>query len=425
MTLPPQAREFLAQPDLGRMWTAAHHRLERNGLQPNGSIRLSSCTAAEREALSLLLGRRITTATAVIRLADLDSRLRSTAAGCGLITAIEQLGLPLTDRRAARDTGRQERAALWTAAEAAVAASPLAGQDWVDGWLDDLRRTGALGRLAPQDAVGLLQQAIRVLGLLRSDRDEEAVPHGRGELATRVTGTAHGLDDDTALSRIVLRGLARATGTEPPEHAPGRRALWRAAAVLPDEVSSTVLTYGLRPVGRGWRERALRERADHHAETHLTLRELRELDVVLPPDTQVHICENPRVVEAAAEARCAGVLVCTSGSASTVVLELLDTLATAGLRLRYHGDFDWPGIALANRVIRRCAALPWRMTAEDYEQLAVHARDQGSPGLPLVGTPVEASWDTDLAAAMTALNVALHEESALDRLIADLAPGPA
>lgn len=422
MTIPPQAREFLAQPDLGRMWTAVHHRLERNGLQPDGSIRLAGCTAAEREALSLLLGRRITTGTAVIRLADLDSRLRSTAAGCGLTRAVEQLGLALTDRRAARDTGRQARAALWTAAEAAVAASPLAGQDWVSGWLDDLRRTGVLGRLAAQDAATVLQQAIQVLGLLRSDQGGEAASYGRGELATRVTGTAHGLDDDTALSRLVLRGLARAMGGEPPEHAPDRRALWRAAAVVPDEVSSTVLTYGLRPVGQGWRERALRERADHHAETHLTLRELRELDVVPPPDTQVYVCENPRVVEAAAEARCAGVLVCTSGSASTVVLELLDTLAAAGLRLRYHGDFDWPGIALANRVIRRYSALPWRMAAEDYEQLAVQARDQGSPGLPLVGTPVAASWDADLAAAMTALNVALHEESALDGLVADLAP---
>ncbi|WP_407917247.1 DUF2399 domain-containing protein [Kitasatospora sp. NE20-6] len=160
--------------------------------------------------------------------------------------------------------------------------------------------------------------------------------------------------------------------------------------------------------------------------SHLTLR---ELDVVPPSDTLVHICENPRVVEAAAETRCGGVLVCTSGSASTVVLELLellellDTLAAAGLRLRYHGDFDWPGITLANRIIRRCSALPWRMAAEDYEQLAVHARDQGSPGLPLVGALVEASWDADLAAAMTVLNVALHEESALDRLVADLAPG--
>ncbi|MCX4745926.1 TIGR02679 family protein [Kitasatospora sp. NBC_01287] len=422
MTLPAQAMGFLAQPALGRIWTKVRDRLERNGLQPAGSVRLESLTAAEREALSLLLGRGITGATAVIRLADLDARLRSTAAGCGLVTAVEELGPPLTDRRAERDTGRQARASLRAAAEAAVAGSPLAGQEWVSGWLDDLRRGGALGRLLPEEAAGLLRQAVQVLGLLRPGRDEEVTPYGRGELATRVTGTAHGLDDDTALSRLVLRGLARSVGGEPPEHAPGRRALWRSASVIPDEVSSTVLTYGLRPAGQGWRRRALRERADHHAETHLTLRELRALEIVLPSETPVYICENPRVVEAAAEARCAATVVCTSGSASTVVLELIDTLAAAGLPLLYHGDFDWPGIALANRLIRRCAARPWRMAAHDYERLAAHVRSQGTPPLPLAGAPVEASWDADLAAAMSGLDAALHEESALDWLVADLAP---
>ncbi|MDH6114891.1 uncharacterized protein (TIGR02679 family) [Kitasatospora sp. MAP12-15] len=422
MTLPAQTLGFLAQPALGRLWTAVRHRLERNGLQAVGSIRLDGLSAVEHQALSLLLGRRTSGAATTVRLAELDARLRSTAAGCGLSTAVEHLGPPLTDRRAARDTGRQARTALWAAVDAAVAASPLAGQEWVSGWLDELRRSGAVGRLSPQDAAGLLRQAVQVLGVLRPGRDEEAPPYGRGELATRVTGTAHGLDDDTALSRLVLRGLAQAMGTEPPSSAPGRRALWRAASVVPDEVSSTVLTYGLRPTGGGWRRRALRERADHHAETHLTLRELHALELELTPDTPVYICENPRVVEAAAEARCTGALVCTSGSASTVVLELLDALAAAGQPLRYHGDFDWPGIALANRVMRRCAAGPWRMASQDYEQLAAHARSQGTPPLPLVGALVQASWDAGLAAAMTASNAALHEESALDWLIADLAP---
>ncbi|MFF7190945.1 DUF2399 domain-containing protein, partial [Streptomyces sp. NPDC008222] len=37
---------------------------------------------------------------------------------------------------------------------------------------------------------------------------------------------------------------------------------------------------------------------------------------------------------------------------------LLDALATTGCRFAYHGDFDWPGIALANRVIRHYEAGP-------------------------------------------------------------------
>ncbi|WP_232788641.1 DUF2399 domain-containing protein [Streptomyces odonnellii] len=72
----------------------------------------------------------------------------------------------------------------------------------------------------------------------------------------------------------------------------------------------------------------------------------------MPAGTVVHICENPRVVEAAADSACARPLVCTSGSAATVVLTLLDALAATGCHFAYHGDFDWPGIALANRMIR-------------------------------------------------------------------------
>ncbi|MFE0457852.1 TIGR02679 family protein [Kitasatospora sp. NPDC058965] len=422
MTLPPQARAFLAQPALGRVWSAARRRLEGNGVQARGSVRLDGLDAVEREAVSLLMGRRIGSSSAVIRLDELDARLRTTAAGCGLADALEHLGPPLTDRRGDRDSGRRARAAVWAAAEQDVAGSPLADQDWVSDWLDDLRRSGAVGRLSPLDAAEVLRQAVQALTALHPVRDERVQPIGRGDLATRVTGTAHGLDDDTALSRVVLRGLARALGTDPPELAPARRALWRAAGVVPDEVSSTVLTYGLRPVGPGWRERALRERSEWHAETHLTLRELRALDLVLPHGTVVHVCENPRVVEAAADARCAAALVCTSGSAATVVLDLLDTLTAAGHQLRYHGDFDWPGIALGNRIVRRHGALPWRMSAADYEELATRAGMLGIPAVPLTGPAVEADWDAELAPAMASLDRALHEESALEWLVADLRP---
>ncbi|WP_237282557.1 DUF2399 domain-containing protein [Streptomyces fodineus] len=234
------------------------------------------------------------------------------------------------------------------------------------------------------------------------------------------TGSAHGLDDGTWLPRLVQRGIALAHGTEFPGDAAGRRALWRLVSVTPDEVSSTVLAYGLRPVGGGWREQALRERADHHAEAHLTSRDLHDLQLQLPAGTVIHICENPRVVEAAADAACVHALVCTSGSAATVVLALLDALAATGCRFAYHGDFDWPGIALANRIIRRYGAQPWRMGAEDYEHLTARSQAEGIPQLPLDGQPVSASWDPALAPAMTALGVALHEEVTLDLLLDDL-----
>ncbi|WP_405796217.1 TIGR02679 family protein [Streptomyces sp. NBC_01506] len=421
--LRPATRDWLAGPDLTRLWGAVRKRLESNGVRAAGSLRLTSLSAPERHDLSLLLGRPLTGTAVTVRLDALDARLRTSAAGLGLREVLEQLGPPLTDRRAAREDGAARRRHVWSSLDSSVDASALAGQEWTRQWADVLRRTGVPRGVTPEAAVRTLQQAVRILAVLLDP--ERTGTRGRGELAVTATGSAHGLDDGTWLARLVQRGIALAHDTDLPDDAPGRRALWRLVSVTPDEVSSTVLTYGLRPLGEGWRERSLRERADHHAETHLTPRDLLCVRLQLPAGTVIHICENPRVVEAAADAGgCDKPLVCTSGSAATVVLTLLDALAATGCRFAYHGDFDWPGIALANRIIRRYEAQPWRMGVEDYEHLAAVCGAQGVPQLPLDGGPVDADWDPDLAPAMTALGVALHEEATLDLLVGDLVRAP-
>ncbi|MFF0061177.1 TIGR02679 family protein [Streptomyces sp. NPDC005279] len=421
---PPDAEAlaFLTRPGLTRLWTAARTRLERNGLRPAGTIRLEHLDAQAREALSLLLARPITGLTATIRLPDLDTRLRASAVGRSLASTLEELGPPLTDRRAVRDAAAAERARLRSTVQTAVEATSLSAQPWTAQWLEEIRRGGTLARQDPDAATTVIAQAVHTLATLFPGTEARPTPAswGRGELATRATGSAHGLDDGTLLSRLVLRGIALARGVAFPVDAPARRALWRMVSVTPDEVSSTVLAYGLRPVGGTWREAALRERADHQMETHLTLRELRTLSLKMPPGTRVHVCENPRVVEAAADVGRTAPLICTSGSATTVVLTLLDTLASAGCTFAYHGDFDWPGIALANRIMHRYGAESWRMRAADYEYLATRTQVVGTPQIALTGPPAEAVWDAELAPTMDALGIALHEEAALDLLLEDL-----
>ncbi|WDG29758.1 TIGR02679 family protein [Streptomyces sp. CA-278952] len=420
--LPPATRDWLAGPALARLWSGARQRLESNGVQSTGSLRLTAVSSRERSDLSLLLGKPLTGAAVTVRLDALDERLRTSAAGLGLRQVLEELGPPLVDRRAAREENAAERQRVRASLASSLDASPLAGLEWVGRWSDALRRTGIPKGVTPEAAVRTFQQAVQVLGVLLDPHRTDAC--GRGELAASVTGSAHGLDDGSWLARLVQRGIALAHGTDLPGDAAGRRALWRLVSVTPDEVSSTVLTYGLRPVGEDWRARSLRERADHRAETHLTSRDLLDVRLHLPAGTTVHICENPRVVEAAAEAGGSHPLVCTSGSAATVVLALLDTLASTGSRFAYHGDFDWPGLALANRIIRRYGAQPWRMSADDYEHLATRNQAEKIPQLPLAGQPVSAVWDAGLAPAMAALGVALHEEAALDLLVDDLRGAP-
>jgi uncharacterized protein (TIGR02679 family) len=107
--------------------------------------------------------------------------------------------------------------------------------------------------------------------------------------------------------------------------------------------------------------------------------------------------------------------VCTSGEPNTVVLQVLRRLTEGGAVLRYHGDFDWPGIAIANRLVGRFRVCPWLMSTEDYE-------DGLQAGIPLLaGSPVEPAWDNDLDAAMRSQNRAVHEEAVLDQLLEVLA----
>jgi uncharacterized protein (TIGR02679 family) len=95
-------------------------------------------------------------------------------------------------------------------------------------------------------------------------------------------------------------------------------------------------------------------------------------------------------------------------------------LAASGCTFAYHGDFDWPGIALANRITHRYGAEPWRMRAADYEYLATRTQVRGTPQIALTGSPTEAAWDAELAPTMNALGIALHEEAAMDLLQEDL-----
>jgi len=216
---------------------------------------------------------------------------------------------------------------------------------------------------------------------------------------------------------VVLRGLALALTGSPdlPAGAADRRALWDAAG---DTVATTVLTCGLRPNDDEW----LNHRAEIGAETHLTFREVRRLAPLrLPPQT-VYVCENPRVLEAILDGGARAAVVCTMGNPTTVTLALLDAITASGeVQLAYHGDFDWPGIAIADRILRRYpAARPWQFAAAHYREAVEQATERGTPRRPLAGRATATPWDPALAEAMRELDVSIHEEALIESLLRDL-----
>lgn len=400
------------------VWAAARVRLESNGVQPLGAVTVAGLDRDARHAVAGLLGRPVPRERTRIDLAALDTTLRERSGVGGLVAVLECLAGPVRNRAAERSARAAGREAPYIQARAWLADRPeIAARGWVEEWLSGVRRSGILSRLPSERLAGdTLARALDLAAMMIVD-DEPAVV-SRTELAARSTGDAHGLDDGSVLAQLVLRALAVAAEETPPATVAARRALWERYGVNADLVSSTCLVLGMRAEGDSPMAGRLRLAADAGDPVHLTAWDLARSTGEAWPGTWVLVCENPRVLEAVAQARGGSVaMVCTSGMPGLVALEVLRRLAASGAELAYHGDFDWPGVAIANRLLGLVGVCPWQMSAEDYGSAA------RPDGPPLQGPPVLPLWDLELGVAMTRTGVAVHEEAVLNDLL-DRLPTP-
>ena len=232
------------------------------------------------------------------------------------------------------------------------------------------------------------------------------------ELASECTGDAHGLDDGAPAAALVLRALALALEVAPATSAAERRLLWQHVGVSTDEISGTVITWGLRPPGAGRWSAMMRERADLGLVTHLTVHELQRAGELTQAGEIIHACENPQVLQRLAAAGVERPVACMSGNPAAAGMALLGRTVVC-----YHGDFDWPGIAIARRILDR-GARPWRFGRDDYVNAVDHLPADNR--LSLSGRAQATPWDEELGAAMAAADVAVHEEAIVNLLLADL-----
>ncbi|TWF75658.1 uncharacterized protein (TIGR02679 family) [Pseudonocardia hierapolitana] len=385
---------WLDDPALRRVWQVLRERLEARGLRAEGRVVLHGLNREERHAVAGLLGRSVVRERIGIDLAGLDADLEARSGIGGLVAVVEHAtGAPLRDRPSDR-----ARHAAQRDAPVELARTLLAGKPWLETWIQDIRRSGVLSRAT--DATAAVRTAAAALSRLPGRE------LSRTELAVAAGGHAHALDDGSTAAALVLRALAAQAGDPVPTTASGRRDLWELSGVRVDLVSTTCLALGLR--GRtGPVAARLDLAADAGDPVHLTPWDLRRC-VLRVPDT-VLVCENPRVLEAVAERGARTPVVCTSGQPALVVLDVLAALR--GADLRYHGDFDGAGVAIAHRLIASAGVTPWRMAAADYE------RGLAGATLPLVGAPVEPAWDPELGAAMRHHGLAVHEEAVLPHLL--------
>jgi uncharacterized protein (TIGR02679 family) len=413
--IPAGLREYLVAAPLLPLWASVRERLERNGHAVQGSVVVPfDDEGADR--LAGLLGRPVGAGAARVRLAELDAALRASAAGCGLVAVVAELtGGPLRNRPGERDAVRAGRQELWAQLERLLAEHGLVGEDWVAPWLAWLRRSGVLSRIPAASAEATADTAVRVLARVLGRIGQVSLGQaswGLAELASQVTGDAHGLDDGVPAAAMVLRALAFALDCEPAGSAAERRLLWQRVGVATDEISGTVITWGLRPPGTDRWSAMMRERADLGLVTHLTVLELQRAGELAPAGEIVYACENPQVLQRFAAAGVERPVACFSGNPSAAGMMLLGRTD-----VRYHGDFDWPGIAIARRVFER-GALPWRLGRDDYAEAV--ERLPAASRLGLSGRAEQTPWDEELGRAMAAADVVVHEEAIVEVLLGDL-----
>ena len=404
-------------PEYRRLLAAARRSLERTGGQLTGRISIADPDDAERKAIIGITGvhqpagtRRMT-----VPLAELDAAL-SRATGLGLAGVLAGLGEPLRNRPAETALLADARAGLIAVAQD----SPLNEScPWYRAWLADLTRDGTITRLANTGDTTALGQAVRILELLAArppDVPPVALPIALPALAARITGDTKALNHGTTLATLIMRALSLREGLARPVSAAQRRELWDLSDVIVDDLASRVLVLNLPAQGDGLAE-WLTGAARYGTPFQVTLHQLDTHPIRLSP-VRIFACENPAVLRRA----CAELgpacppLLCAEGQPSTAFHKLARLAVAAGGELAYHGDFDWPGVAITAKIIDRHGARPWRMTAGDY----LSGVKAGDTTVALKGDPVPTPWEPGLRETMRVTGRAIYEETVADQLLADL-----
>jgi uncharacterized protein (TIGR02679 family) len=379
------------------------------GAPLTGTLTIANPTAEERSAIERLFGRMTRGRALGVDLDELAAILRRAEVCEDLADALVQIDGAVENRRALE----AERASRWQSVFIAASEALGAVSPW-RSWLDEIDRSGLLRRLSggdPDEGEALVLGAVDVVRRLPAQLMPVA------ELAASTLGDGHALDQGEPAGTLVLRAIAHQGRFPFPTDADERRAAWASVGVLADELSAPALVLNLPAVANNPTGRALALAAEAGEPFRLSTRQLLRTPptFALAAGDTVFACENPSVVAAAANrlGSHARPLICTEGQPKTALRQLLGQLAAGGIMVSYHGDFDWPGIQIANLLIERFAIRPWRLGAADYLEASAGAR--------LRGPAVAPRWDPALGNAMRDRGRAVHEETVLGRLLADLA----
>ncbi|MBB2506450.1 DUF2399 domain-containing protein [Amycolatopsis echigonensis] len=371
-------------PDVKPLWDAVASRLA-NGAAPT-SIRVVKAELS-RAGRALITGWLAQNEPATRRRRQLDIvdgktviPLPRVLEALGLVaedlpSVVPQLAGSFPDLAGERLRAARLRNDLWNHAETVLVDAPRL--------LARLRAAGVKDEKA-DDLRSLINALARARALLPLKRP---VPLAR--LALACAGNPHFFDltEECHGAKLVLLAVDLLKATQPDTPAAARAMLAR-VGVFADRLSQTVLTLNVDAVGDGPVDRALRLACADRRPLHLTLYDLTCTPPTLATDRPWLVVENQSVVDEALIRQATTPIVCTAGSLSAVDHVILGIAQDAGVSIRYAGDLDVSGHAIAETVRSRYGGQVVHMderTAQAAEAAGPLANQP--PAVPLLDGP--------------------------------------
>lgn len=388
------AAYFKTHPEWDRCFVLMRRKWESYG-RTGGKIVLSHAADGERKAIEKVLGRNVQQEKVCFTLQEFEKALQQTKfAPVSLKEVLDAyFGEEIQTNQQKTQLQRERKEQFFTQLQDDFLQREEDCSD-VIFWLYLVCEQKKYGyslimtewQHAEADAKALVRNVGEALIRVTSG-DMESVP--LAVLAAEVTGNPHYFDRGSTAGALLMSALCSLTASEYPQNAYDWREVLFKHNIIPDEVSNTVITYGLHLVTESGLHPAFEGFCRMQEPGILTFSTLKNVKRVYGETDTVFVVENEMVFSHLVEnvQGKAVTLLCTSGQPRTVAIKLLEMLAKEHARICYSGDIDPEGIKIADRIWQKFpnAIQIWRMGIQDYEK-AISEEDVSDRRLTMLDT---------------------------------------
>ena len=377
------AAYFKGQPAWQRLFAEMRKKWETYG-KASGRITLSDGTEAEREVIVKVLGskaRKLSGEGISFSLKEFEEALQNTRFAPISLKELLDLyfGEEIQTTQEKRQFRVQKEEEFWSEIKDDLREKSEKRPEFqkIALWLTGMREEHRYGYSVLMEArknhslkesIILVQNVEEALANICSEEEFTGTP--LAVLAASITGNPHYFDKNNLGGKLLVSALCSLAKREYPTTAYEWRELLLEYRILPDEVSNTVITYGLHLEMEDGLHPAFEGYCMMREPGILIMPALGKAKRAYGEGKSIFIVENEMVFSYLTKqfADSKITVLCTSGQPCTVAIRLIELLCKENVTIYYSGDMDPEGIRIADRLCERFEGRikPWRMGAEDY-----------------------------------------------------------